>query len=180
MKKVDEKVEELPLEEEEEESVLKKIMVGTIALFLIFLVVSLALASPNIQNIIISLLVSDVIEEGLVEQDVTVQFEEKVYEELVAMYQDNQAHEFKVCLKGTYDTVYFIDELIVPETFSQSYNQVISEACPKYTLIALHTHPYRHCIASGQDLKNLENAKKANPDALIGIMCEPGRFNFYS
>jgi len=142
--------------------------------------VSLSFANPNIREIIVSLVESAVIEDGMVEQDVTVHFENDTYEIIVELYNEDLATEFKVCLLGYYDEEYYVTDVYQPVIYSQSFNQVVSEACPSDTLIALHSHPYRHCIASEQDLENLEKAQEVNPNALIGIMCEEERFNFYS
>ena len=98
MEEFHEIVEQLP---EEEESKFKKYLVMAGAIFLILLMLSYVLASPNVQDIIISLASSSTIEDGLVEQDITVQFEDDVYQELLKMYLENQKHEIKVCpLRG--------------------------------------------------------------------------------
>ena len=88
--------------------------------------------------------------------------------------------EFKVCLKGEIrENDYFIDELIVPEIYSQEYNKVISEPCDKDTLIDLHSHPFRRCLASFQDILNIRRLKSVNEDILLAVMCEEDRFYLY-
>jgi len=164
---------------EEEEHVKRKWPVILMAVFLILLMISLTFASGNIREIIVSLAESSLIEDGLVEQDVTVQFENDTYEEILELYNADLATEFKVCLMGYFDGKYYVTSLYFPEMYSQSYNQVVSEVCPEDTLISLHSHPYRHCTASDQDLDNLDKAKEESEFALIGIMCEEERFHFY-
>jgi hypothetical protein len=175
MHKINQEVEEI------EEPRIKRIFVIIIALFLIFLMLSFAVVTFPVDDIIVSLTSSAKIQDGLVQQDIEIQFNTNTYDELLEIYNDQQAHEFKVCLLGEIqEEVYHIDQIIIPITFSQTFNQVVSEPCPQETLIALHSHPFNHCIASEQDLNNLEEAKKVNPDAVIGIMCAPERFNFYN
>ena len=79
-----------------------------------------------------------------------------------------------------FDGDYYVTEVLRPVIYSQEFSQVVSEACPDETLIALHSHPYKQCLASEQDLSNLEISKGVNPNALIGIICEEDRFSFYS
>ena len=164
---------------EEEEHTRKKWPIVAMAIFLILLTVSLSFASGNIREIIVSLAESSLIEDGLVEQEVTVHFDNETYDSILELYNEDLANEFKVCLMGYYDGEYHVTSLYYPEVYSQAYNQVVSEICPEETLISLHSHPYRHCTASDQDLENLENAKEEKEYALIGIMCEEERFHFY-
>tara|TARA_Y100000310_G_scaffold316748_1_gene368878 strand:+ start:7055 stop:7582 length:528 start_codon:yes stop_codon:yes gene_type:complete len=167
--------------EEEKPSLIKKISVSVISLFLMFLIVSFTFTGA-VGDIVASLIESETIEDGLVElEDFSVQFVGNSYDILLDVYNNNLEYETKVCLKGyVEENKYYVDEVYLPVIYSQTFNQVVSEACPTDTLIALHSHPYRHCIASEQDLSNLETAKLVNPDAIIGIMCEEERFSFYS
>jgi proteasome lid subunit RPN8/RPN11 len=169
------------MEEEQdiEELPRKRWFVIVMALALIFLMVSFTLTSGSVREVILSLAESATIEDGLVEQDVTVYFENESYEHLLHLYNENLDQEFKACLQGWYEGVYSVTAIYEPVMYFQSWNQVISEACPSDTLIALHSHPYRRCTASAQDLANLEVAQEANPTALMGIMCEDDRFHFY-
>ncbi|MDP3918543.1 MAG: hypothetical protein Q8Q35_01380 [Nanoarchaeota archaeon] len=173
-----EKVEER-LEDEEEGSKWKKYFVMAGALFLILLMLSYSIASFPIGEIIISLVNSEEIVDNKIVDDVVVNFEGETYQEVLNMYNENLAQEFKVCLLGDYDGEYNIKEVFFPKMHSQFFNKVVSEPCPNETLVSLHSHPYRHCIASEQDMSNLAGLKESNKNALIGIMCEEGRFNFY-
>jgi len=167
--------------EEEGPSLLKKASMLVISLFLIFLVVSFTFTG-FIGDIVASLIESETIEDGLVElDDFSVQFNADSYDVLLGVYNSNLEYETKVCLFGYIEEgVYYVNEVNLPVIYSQTFNQVVSEACPSDTLIALHSHPYRHCLASEQDLSNLETAKLVNPNAVIGVMCEEERFSFYN
>jgi len=110
----------------------------------------------------------------------SVIFDENVYQELKDLYLSNEGPEIKVCLKGEKQgTEYYVTSLEVPKIFSQSVFHVSSEGCSSDILIHLHTHPYKHCLFSDQDIKSYGQFKKTNPDAIIGLMCEVDRFNFY-
>lgn len=107
-------------------------------------------------------------------------FNETVYEELKQLYFAEQKNEFKVCLQGRKEGAnYYIAGLYRPEIFGQSFSHVSAELCDENTIIPLHTHPYKHCIFSLQDIRNYEAVRKKNSDAIIGLMCEVDRFNFY-
>lgn len=162
---------------EEEKPLWKKILVLGIGIFLLILILGYFVFPLDT---LASLIESKTIENGLVEQEVSVKFENDSYEILLEKYNMHLTKEFKVCLMGNYDGVYHVTSVYDVVMYEQDFDHVVSEACPEETLIALHSHPYRQCLASAQDLKTLEKAKEVNPYALIGIMCEPERFSFYS
>lgn len=162
---------------EEEKPLWKKILLFALGIFLLFILLGYFLFPLDT---IASIIDSETIEEGLVEQDVSVLFENGSYEILLEKYNAQLTEEFKVCLLGNYDGVYHVRSVYDVVMYDQAFDHVVSEACPEETLIALHSHPYRQCLASAQDLLTLAKAKEANPFALIGIMCEPERFSFYS
>ncbi len=162
---------------EEEKPLWKKIFVALLALFLLFLILGYFLIPLDI---LASLIDSETIHNGLVKQEVSVSFENESYEVLLEKYNSHLSEEFKVCLMGVYDGEYHVTSVYDVVMYEQAFDHVVSEACPEETLIALHSHPYRQCLASAQDLKTLEKAQEVNPDALIGVMCEPERFSFYA
>ena len=168
--------------EEEKPSLLKRVSVIVISLFLIFLMLSTFLVWGNVGEIVAGWIESETVENGLVElEDFSVTFSNNTYEVLQGIYSDNQEYETKVCLFGFLENSrYNITYVYQPVIYSQQFNQVVSEACPDNTLVALHSHPYGHCIASEQDLSNLEVSKQVNENALIGVMCDYDRFSFYS
>ncbi len=170
------------LEIEENPSMLKKISVGVMSLMLIMLMLSTFFVWGNVGEVIAGWIESETVNEGLVElKDYSVSFSNETYEILQEIYYDNQEHETKVCLFGeVVDTIYNITYVYQPVIYSQQFNQVVSEACPSNTIIALHSHPNGHCIASEQDLITLAQSKQVNENIIIGVMCQEDRFSFYS
>jgi proteasome lid subunit RPN8/RPN11 len=165
---------------EEKESIFKKILVVLVAIFLLFLVLSYILASYPLFPIIASLSESKIAENETIKlEDFSIIFTEGTYEELQEIYHLDQSVEMAACLKGEYNQDYIIDEVYQPEIFEQTFNHVSFKACSQDTLILLHSHPFRRCIASSQDLQTLENIKQRNPDSIMVIMCEPDRFSIY-
>ncbi len=109
-----------------------------------------------------------------------VVFEKPAYEKLKEFYFSEQKNEFKACLLGKKEGKdYFVFDLYLPKTFGQSVSHVSAELCSKDTIISLHTHPYKRCIFSEQDIKSYEAVRQVNPEAIIGLMCEADRFGFY-
>ena len=129
---------------------------------------------------------STALEEGELRlENFTVEFEEEVLLELLGLYLANQETEFSVCLFGEFDSnlvfkdKYLISSLYVPEMYVQTYSHVRFESCSADTLIMLHTHPYKSCLASSTDLETLASSKLQNPDIVMLVMCEPERFSVY-
>ncbi len=118
-------------------------------------------------------------------ENFTVEFESDVLSELLGLYYANQETEFSVCLSGEYDSnlllkdKYLISSLYVPTMYVQSYSHVQFESCSVDTLIMLHTHPYKSCLASETDLNTLASSQEQNPDVVMLVMCEPERFSVY-
>ena len=168
--------------EEEKPSLLRRVMVVSMGLFLVFLMLSTFLVWGNVGELVAGWIESDTVNDGLVElEGYTVMFSNDTYEILQGIYNSNQQYETKVCLFGEFENaVYNITYVYQPVIYSQQFNQVVSEACPSDTLVALHSHPYGHCIASEQDLSNLVTSKEVNPNAIIGVMCDYDRFSFYN
>lgn len=179
---LDLKEEQLVQEIPEKPSRWKKTVTISAAIFLILLMVSYTWVSYGLDDIIISLLESKILREDRVEINETtfLVFKEKTYQTLLGNYLENQDKEFKACLLGTIkDDDYEITEIVIPEMTEQSFNQVISKRCPESTIVELHSHPYRRCIESEQDLKTKEIIARTNPEALMIIMCEKYRFKAY-
>ena len=110
----------------------------------------------------------------------TIIFTPEVFTQLKTLYFENQHQEFSACLLGSQTaTVYTLDRLILPRTYEQDVFHVRADLCPKETVIALHSHPYKHCIFSAADINYYQAFAKINKDGLIGVMCEPDRFGFY-
>lgn len=167
-------------EDYEEDPKWKKVFLIISALFLIFLFISYFFTGFGVREVLAGLIESEKIKDNVVDSgEFKVIFEENSYEEILELYNENLAVETKMCLMGYYDGDYYIIEVFKPIIYSQEFNRVVSEGCPNDTLIALHSHPYKKCLASEQDLSNLEKSKEVNPNVIVGIICEEDRFSFY-
>jgi len=106
-----------------------------------------------------------------------------ILEQIYTQEQEQNLVETSVCLSGyTQDnnSKYYISSLFYPEIYEQSFNHVNFESCPNDTLIMLHTHPYKRCLASKTDIKTLNNVKKNSPNTIMIVMCENNKFSVYS
>lgn len=168
--------------EEEQPKLWKKILKISLAIALIILIVSYVALSFGIKDIIASLLSSQTIKEYKVEieENQYLIFEDDTYEELLKEYYKYEDREFKACLLGRIGKDYFVERIIIPKMTEQAFEHVTSESCPENTIVDLHSHPYRKCLASEQDFKSLEMLKSRNKGAIMAIMCENTRFGFYT
>jgi hypothetical protein len=158
----------------------KKILIAITGTLLLALIISYFLVSFPIYSILESKYESvEIIENVITLDKFLIIFEDDTYTQLKELYSENLEAETSVCLKGTKSQDYFISEIYEPDIIEQSYSHVSFRPCSEGTIIVLHTHPYKRCIASRQDLKMLKGLKERNEDALIMIMCEPTRFTIY-
>tara|TARA_Y100000034_G_C6847771_1_gene384213 strand:+ start:234 stop:803 length:570 start_codon:yes stop_codon:yes gene_type:complete len=167
--------------EEFEESKLKKIFVPVGSIFLLLLFLGYFFAIP-IQDQITSLFSTEEVENNQVDFSFnnTLIFSNNSLDELEEIYLSNQAVEFKACLKGLkVEETYIINDLYIPKTFSQKFNQVVAEPCSSESLVSLHSHPFRRCTPSQTDINNFKGFKEKSPDALMIIMCETNRFSIH-
>ena len=167
---------------EEKPSIIKKIFIIIIAVFLIILVLTFLLTDSLIRNIFTGLIQSNTIKENIVEINSTnkLVFNQDTYAKLLEIYDSNIGREFKVCLNGNIENGdYYINEVYVPETYLQKHNEVIAEPCSNITIVDMHSHPLKHCIPSEQDFISFNAFKELNNNAIMSVMCERGRFNFY-
>ena len=154
-----------------------------IGVFLLILTLIYFLITPQIRSILAGLIESETVDNFQVElkSGGYLIFTNNTYEELTIIYNNNPEKEFKVCLQGIVkDKDYIINQIHKPKMFVQTHNSVTSEPCPKGSLVSLHSHPIKHCLPSDIDLKNFNLFKQQNTKALMAIMCEKDRFNFYS
>ena len=161
---------------------IKKTVIFIVGVFLLILIVSYTAIGGYLFPVIDSLTSSYVLEDySIVLPDGSrVVFEPEAYEKLKAIYFAEQKYEFKVCLLGRKQGAsYIIHGLKVPEMHSQSFSRVVSELCDEETIIPLHSHPRLWCRFSNQDIRSHEAFLRVNPDALVGLMCDTDRFNFY-
>ena len=165
----------------EKPSIIKRISIIFLALFLIFLIITYLLTNSVVRNITAGLIESETIKNYQVEINKTTKliFTEQAYDQLMDIYDDNLNVEFKVCLKGNIDGDYYINNIEIPKTYSQEYNQVIAEPCDSESLVDMHSHPLRHCLPSETDINSFNTFKETNPNAIMAVMCQRNRFNFY-
>lgn len=170
------------IEEEIEEGKWKKIVIystGVIVLVIFLVYVFIHTVGGDILGGLIS---SSKVEGEEVDFsfDGKLVFENESLERLKGIYFKNQKVEIKVCLKGKKeDKKYFIKDVYVPRIYSQGFNQVVAEGCSEDSLVSLHSHPYKHCLASEQDFRSFKKFKEKNEDALMVVMCEDKRFGVY-
>ena len=167
--------------EDQKEPRWKKFFIVTGGLFLVFLMISYVFVSFPIGNIIRGQvesepLIGNVIKLG----NFSLFFEGNTKKILQSSYFDEQETEFSYCLLGNViNGNYHITSLYQPKMFEQTFNHVSFEPCSKDTLILLHTHPYKSCVASQTDMSTLEKMKELNEDVLMVVMCEAERFSVY-
>jgi len=181
-KKEIEKSEVELVEEVQKESKLKKafIIVGGILMGL--LVVSFVFVNYPIGSILGSQIESKIIINSVINlTNFSVSLENSTYEKLKDIYFKNQKTENAVCMLGyEKNRIYHIESLYQPVILSKSLTRVVFQPCSNDTLIMLHTHPYKECLASDTDIQTLNKTKQENPNILMVIMCESNRMAVYS
>ena len=181
-KKKIEKEEEEVSEEIQKESKLKKAFIIMGAVFIALLVASFVFVNYPIGSILgsnlgSSMIISSIIDAG----NFSISLENGTYGELKDIYFQNQKTENAVCMLGyEQNSIYHIKSLYQPEILSKSFSQVVFHPCSKDTLIMLHTHPYKECLASETDIRTLNETKQENHNILMVIMCESSRVAVYS
>ncbi len=174
--------EELPETFSEKYPKLTKILIFSIATFLLIITLIYFLTTPQIRSILSGLIESETIEDFKVQLKTGnyLVFTKETYQELLQIYNNNPEKEFKVCLNGYIEEDYLITEVFIPKTYLQTHSSVSAEPCPNDSLVSMHSHPLKHCLPSDVDLKNFNIFKQNNQKALMAVMCEKDRFNFYS
>jgi proteasome lid subunit RPN8/RPN11 len=160
----------------------KIIAITALAVFVLIIFVFYFTTNPTIRGIIAGLIESSPVREGVVDigSGNKLFFLNNTYNKLIRIYDANPEKEFKVCLKGKVSAGdYLIYEVYEPTMVFQSHNRVIADPCPEDALVSMHSHPFRHCLPSEQDFRSFESFKKTNQNAVMAVMCEKGRFNFY-
>ena len=175
-------MDEIINEEPQEESKFKKVLIIIIALFLLLIFLTYIITNAVGIHILSGLIESSKVTNNTIDFSFNNQviFINNSLEKLQGLWISNPELEFKVCLQGIIeDNKYVIYDVYQPETFSQKVNEVVSEPCKKESLIDLHSHPFKHCLPSQQDLISFNKFKETQPKALMAIMCEPNRFTVY-
>ncbi|MBU0460061.1 MAG: hypothetical protein KJ771_04600, partial [Nanoarchaeota archaeon] len=111
--------------------------------------------------------------------DFKIIFEDGTEEVLKSYYFNEQEVEISLCLEGYQEGDYYITSLYEPKTYASAYNQVSFQPCSLKTMVILHTHPFKRCVASEADLEMLSSSKEVNSDVLMVVMCEAERFSVY-
>src|SRR3989338_6335134 len=175
---------DLPLDEKESiiPPQLKKIILLIIGLFIILLMVSFLFVTFPIGDIIQGKTQSTLLQgHMLILPEFVIVFQNNTASALETLYMKEQKEEFSVCLQGTYEkSVYSIHSLYQPTTYQRTFSHVTFESCNDSTIIMLHSHPYKRCVASQTDLDTLKKSQEQNQQMLMVVMCEPRRFAVYS
>jgi len=176
------KVEDIKEEVVEEESSIKKILILIVGIFIVLLIISFVFVTFPIADIIEGKSESRIITNNTINLgNFSIVLENGTYETLQKIYFSNPKVEMSACLLGKKEGDYYlVNDLYRPRVFSQAFNEILFEACSNETIIILHSHPYKHCIASETDIETLNKTKQQNPGVLMVIMCEAKRFAVYS
>lgn len=166
-------------DEEEKPSILKRVFIVIITIFLLILILSY-FSLWGVRDIISGLAESNKIKDNEIHfSDKTVLFENNTYEKLLQIYNNNKGKEIKVCLIGIFEDKnkhYYINNLYIPKIYEQDFNRVVSEPCYD-SIVSLHSHPRMFCIPSKQDFKSFTLYDKENN--LMMVMCKENRFTVY-
>ena len=168
-----------------QESKSKKILIIIIGLFMILLILSWGFMRYPLDNIIEGQLRSKSIEQDkIILKELTIIFlnnTEHLLSEIYTSEQEINLVETSTCLLGfKQENNYYVESIYYPEIHDQSFRHVSFSSCPTDTLIMLHTHPFKHCLASETDTETLKKAQKTNENLLMIIMCEPNRYSIYT
>lgn len=165
-------------EETESQRRIKKISKYVIGAMLILMMLSFVVPF----DVIFSLLESDKVKDGQIQlTDNRVLFKPEVLDELKEHYKANQMTEIKICLTGYIEEKdYKITGFYSPKTYFKTPISIRSDPCNDETIISMHTHPFRNCLFSYQDIVSYNYYKRINPKAMTAVMCDIDRFAFYS
>lgn len=164
-----------------EESKGKKVVIFVLGCFLAFLMLSYAAISYGVGDMLAGWAQSSSIENNSVLfKEGKILFLGSTYSDLLNLWNQYDGLEFKVCFLGKKaGEEYQVESLFVPKMFEQTYRSVSSEDCPTGTIIDAHSHPFKRCIASFQDMMSHREFKKRNPETLMAVFCDRDRMNIY-
>lgn len=174
-------------EESKVRTLFKRFFLFFVGLFLLYLSLTYFGIGPHIMQIFEGQIVSVKLNENFsisVGNQTTVLFEEEVYNELLEYYIAHQRYEFAACFFGNITETgdekrYTLTAMKIPHMYSQSVHRVVSTGCPVETLVSLHTHPYKQCLFSEQDIQSFFVFRDRAPNGLYALLCEEDRFTFY-
>ncbi len=176
--------EEIPEEEHHEEyseHKWKKPLIYAMGGFMILLMISFVFVTYPIGPILEGKIESNLIQNNQIDTgEFIIFFEGNSYDKLLDVYSPDLEHEISLCLLGQKKgDDYVVSSLYEPKVYEQTFNHVSFEPCNSETIVMLHSHPYKRCVASDTDINTLEKTQKVNPDVLMVVMCEPDRFSVY-
>ena len=159
----------------------KKYVILFLTILSILLMLSYFYLGFPLFGIIAGQIESQRIQEGQLNlRGVTLQFLNETEQIVFKAYTNNPDVETSLCLEGqVMQDNYFVTNAYQPEIFSQSYTHVSHAPCSNETIALFHTHPYKSCLASEQDIQTLRRNQQENPAVIMVIMCEPDRFSVY-
>lgn len=176
-----ERVSDQELDKESRKNVrFKKFFIRSIAVFLVFLMLSFIFLSAPVYTFIYGFVGSSRIDDNneiVFRNSVVVSFEEEVLLFLQELY-DPLGDERAVCLLGEIkEDVYFVDDYYKPVVFDRAWNRVSHAPCSDETIIMLHTHPLKRCNPSRTDENTLRITQISNPEIIMMVMCGSRRFS---
>jgi proteasome lid subunit RPN8/RPN11 len=135
---------------------------------------------PGYDAIVSQLESTQINNDTLKTDDLSVVFKEGVYTRIINVYEQNQNVETALCFQGDVnEKKYFVEDFYKPKILSQGPRHVHHEQCSQ-EIVMFHTHPKNRCTASSQDIETLNYAKTRNEDIIMIIMCNKNRFSIYN
>jgi proteasome lid subunit RPN8/RPN11 len=173
-------------EDREEESNLIRSLKRVYIVIIILIILALLIINTNTGNFLVNLYASKVASSVLdadynyeLKSGGKVIFRQDVYENLLVIHDDNQQHEFKVCLTGfKTESNYYVTGLYEPRIINQEVFSVTAIRCNNETVVSLHSHPPMSCIFSNQDQTSFKQFKQTNPNGIYAVMCSENRMSF--
>lgn len=162
--------------------ILKKGLILLFSIFMVFLMISFVFVSYPILDIIKSKDVASDASTNILEfnDGYKVVFENDTFQGLRENYKEKSALEFVICMKGSFNNkTYLIESFYEPEIYSRTFNHVSFESCDNESLVLLHSHPHKHCVASNTDINTLRKMQEVNKETLMMVMCEFDRISVY-
>ena len=143
--------------DDEEPRRLPRWVIRGISIVLVMFMVSLIFFGWPIGDILIGQLESTAIKGNVIEADgIRIELSDNAASDLKASYFTDLKTEFSACLKGkVVGNEYKVDSLYIPKMYEQTFNHVRFEPCSSDTIVMLHSHPYKSCVASETDLIRL-------------------------
>lgn len=159
----------------------KKYLMLIAATLSILLMISYIYISFPVFGIISGQIESQKINDNVISsRGINIIFQNNTELEVLKTYQENPNVETSLCMIGEIiQNNYYIQQVYQPIIYSQSFRHVTHAPCSQETIAMFHTHPYKSCLASRQDIRTLRQNQQNKPELIMIIMCEPDRFSIY-